>query len=133
MLNSYTDRKNTGLATSFTLENGKFKLTGGTEKVDDSMLFMLRFFLWFRLMVPDFVPNVHWILQKNTSVINRFKNVLRLQVQRAFTRNCPWAEIKGVDMPIDMRDRKKIYLDIDYKYKLDKESAVRPVRFIIST
>ncbi len=129
----YVESKNTGLPSNFSLANGKFQLVGGERKAENSLVVMLHFMVWFRFFLSDFIPDVLWIYQKNSSIIKRFKNIFRLQFLRAANKYAPFAEIKGIDVPINMAAKKDILIDINFRYRLDKTSNFKPVRFLIAS
>jgi hypothetical protein len=128
----FISEKNTGLATTFLLDNGKFQLTGGIPKAEDSVRMLLLFISWFRIFLPAFVTDVLWLLQQPGDKSRQFKNVFRLQLLRAAVKFCPHAEIRTLDFSIFAGDRKNLYADIEFRHKLDKKSNFSQVRFLIA-
>lgn len=126
----YRQDLNRGLATTFGLVNGRVQLTGGEAKAENNVQMLLTFLPWFRLQMPDYIPDVLWAYQKNSSVVARYKNVFRLKLLRAADKHCPFVEVDAVDSPIDPVNRRGLVLDIQFRYRLDPESRFRAVRFL---
>ena len=126
----YVKYRNVGLPTNFQLTDGAFTLVGGTDKVDDNLRMLVYFIGWFRIFLTDFVPNLFWLYQKDTSFINRFKGVARLKFLQSAQKYAPFGNVTAMDLPIDPNDRRSMYIDITYTYNLDKDVQVRTIRLI---
>jgi hypothetical protein len=127
---AYVAYRNTGLPTNFFLVDGKFNLVGGTAKVDDNMRMLVGFMGWFRLFTPDFVTNLYWLYQKDTSFINRFKSMARMKFLESAQKYAPFADVTAMDLPILPSNRREMFVDITYTYTLDKEQISRSIRLI---
>ena len=128
----YIEDENKGLPSTFKLDNGGFALSGGESKAEDSLFMVMHFLTWFRLFVPEFIPDIMFLYQKNTTFVRRFKNIFRLRFFRAVSTYCPYVELGAVNMPIDLDNRTSLLIDIDYKYRLNKIERFKPVRFEIA-
>jgi len=126
----YVNTRNVGLGTYISLNSkGGLYMYGGTDKVDDNMRMLIHFMGWFRIFTQDFVPNLYWLYQKDTSFISRYKNVARLMFLESAQKYAPFANVKAVDLPIDQTKRRELYVDIAYGYTLDKQETVKTIRF----
>lgn len=127
---TYTNNLNTGLSHKFTLKDGKFLLTGGTEKADSNLSFMLHFIGWFRTYYNDFVPDILWLLQKPTSIIDSAKNIILARFLRAASKYLTFINIEKIDLSNTAQNRKHYRFVFQYTYKLDTPKKVKAVKFV---
>lgn len=134
MATRYREDLNVGLPSNFVLDSsGKFKTVGGDLKVIDNLRFMLHFIGWYRVFLREFVPRLLWFYQKSSNVLTKYKNIFRIQLLRAAQNYAPFANIVSVDMTPQFRgDRKNLFIDIVFNFKLEKDppSPPRRVRFV---
>ena len=112
------DEVNKGLPTKLLLNDGKFVLTSGTDKVDDNVSMLLCFVGWFRFYKQDYVINAYRFYQNTTNYLLKYKNTLRLSVLDIGNRYVPFAKFNSVDLPIDRADRKSTTLYISFSYNI---------------
>ena len=130
-ISKYEDQ-NKGLPTNFRLDStGKFLLVGGKEKVDDNMTMFLAFFGLFRLHTSDYVIHVSRFVNKTTSYLFRFKNILRLKMLLAGKNYIPFAKIHAIDIPLNYQDRKKSTLYVQFRYNLKNEEGLQTIKKVI--
>lgn len=126
----YAEDKNTGLPTNFTLVNGAFGLVGGTKKSDDNMRMLVGFIGWFRIFTQDYVPNLLWLYQRESSFVNRFKSIARLNFLESAQKYAPFVDVYAVDVQNNPKDRKNLFVDISFRYKLSLKKTYTSVRYI---
>lgn len=121
--------KNNGLPTNWLLEDGKFKLISGGDKVDDNMTLLMSFVGWFRIFLEDFAIRGHWLFERNKYLVNKYKNTFRLQVIHIFKKYIQFAVLDDIDLPITKKD---IRFDVSFKYNLPTVSKKTKVTFVKS-
>ena len=124
------EEKNMGLGTNFYLEDGKFKLIGGEDKALDNIVMFLNFGGFFRLFKADFIAPVYVFLQKTSGFIFKYRNIYRLKLMAQAAKFCPYTNIVNVDMPIAYSDRRTFNIEVQYRYKLSKNSTLKKITFI---
>lgn len=122
---------NTGLPTRFALQDGKFLLIGGTEKVDDNISMLLSFVGWFRFYLQDYVINAYKFYQGTSNYLFKYKNVLRLKILDIGNRYVPFAKFNAVDIPVDYNDRKSATLMINFSYNLRSVQRQQTIKRVI--
>lgn len=125
------ENQNKGLPTRFQLENGKFQLKGGKDKVDDNVTMLLAFVGWFRIYTQDYVIDAYQFFQNTTSYVYQFKNILRLRVMDIGKRYVPFANFYAVDVPVDYTNRKETTLHIQFQYKLKNVQEYQTIKRVI--
>ena len=126
----YINTKNVGLGTDFYIKDGKFFTHGGIEKVNDNIRMILYFLGWFRIFTQGYISNLLWLYQKDTSYVQKYRSVYRLGFISLCKKYAPFASVYGMDIPYDPTDRKTLYIDIQFKHKLDKVNRRKTVRFV---
>jgi hypothetical protein len=127
----YVQTQNVGLPTNYSLTNGSFTLVGGSAKVDDNMLMFIYFMVWFRFFLGDFVLDLLWLYQKNSSYVNTYKNIARMKVLDCTTKYAPFAKVSAVDIPVVKSARKQLMIDIQYSYGLTPAAVqTKTIRFV---
>lgn len=126
----YREDMNVGLPAKFTLENGRLKLIGGTEKVNDNIYFYLRFRNWFRVYSNDFVPEVLWLLQKPISIISQLKTLILGNLSLSFRKYITFANLLSININYDPSDRKTFGISMEYEYALNPEETQKIVEYI---
>lgn len=125
------ENQNYGLPYRFSLtETGAFKLIGGGTKAQDGLAMMLTFIGWHRTYYPDFSPDVLWLLQKPTSMVESFKTVILSRFVRAINKYIPTINVEKINIQYDYTDRKKFGTAIQYTYNLEPENTIKTVSFI---
>jgi hypothetical protein len=124
-----TEKYNKGLATTFYIVDGKFLLTGGQGKVNDNIKFVFYFLGWFRIFSQDFVPPLLKLVQSLTSYVNKYKNLYRYKMLVIFNKYIENATVESIDFPVDLKDRKILVVEIQYRYKLSTKNDIVAVRF----
>lgn len=118
----FIESKNKGLPYKFTLDNGKFLLIGGADKARDNLLFMLSFIGWFRIYFPDYIIDIDFLVQKNTSRVQSFKTFLLGRIQTALSKYLPFISIESINSVYEYNNRKGFGLVVTYSYDLESES-----------
>ena len=121
---------NKGLSSNFQLSGGKIVLTGGTDKVDDNILFWVAFVGWFRVFNPKFVLDVYQFYQNTTSYLYQFKNNFRLSVLENAPENIPNAEFTAVDLSQEPSDRRQLGILIKFTYKFDVRKEPKTLKIL---
>jgi len=122
---------NKGLPTHFKLENGRFALVGGTDKVDDNISMLLAFIGGFRLYTQDYVIDAYRFYQNTTNYLFKYKNIIRLKILDLGNRYVPFANFNAVDLPIDYGDRKSTSIYINFSYKLKNVNEQKTIKRVI--
>jgi hypothetical protein len=126
----YRQDLNRGISHKFTLNNGRFEMKGGTEKVTDNLYFTLQFVGFFRIYYPDFVLNLSWLLQKTSSRIGAFKTLVLGNVKKSLDKYFPTVKIDGINTIYKYNDRKGFGIAITYSFRLEQETQYTAVTFI---
>ena len=122
--------KNKGLATSFTLEEGSFKLTSGKEKADDNVLMLFAFMGWFRIFSQDFCVNTFFLFQRNYDYINRYKSSLKLQILQTANKYLPFIKMNSVEFSQKKKGDKSIYMETSFSYNLPMIKQSKKITFV---
>ncbi len=113
-----------GLSCRFNLENGKFVLSGGTDKTKDNLLFLASFNYVTKVYDPDFNLGVSTLLQKPTSYLNTYKPLLLGLIKRVVLKYVPNIELLNIDIQYQLGSPERKYLlVINYKYKFSQNDA----------
>lgn len=128
----YTDTLNVGLPARFTLDHGKFKLIGGTQKADDNLWMFLDFEGHSRIYYEDFVPSFMRLIQRPTSYINNMKVSILGGLYVAFRKYLIYLTIEKSNIEYDLSksDRKEFYLLFQYRYNLQPSESVVKIKEI---
>lgn len=119
-----------GLPAAFALENGKFQMLGGEQKVRDNLLFTLSFIGWHRIYLTDFVPDILFLLQKPVSFIQSLKVIILGRFQKSLSKYLPYIQVNGINVIYDYKNRKEYGIGITYTYNLEPEEQFTIIRFI---
>lgn len=126
----YNENQNIGLPANFSLENGSFKLIGGTTKVQDNVTLFMAFVGWFRVYAQDFCPDIWWIFQKPVAVVLAKKTMIYGMFLIPFMKYMPFANSEKIVLSYDYADRKKFMLSLLYTYNLEPESPLHTIKYI---
>lgn len=126
----YNEEKNVGLPYKFTLEDGKFKLIGGELKVQDNISMTLGFMGFFRTYFEDFVPDVLWLLQKPTSIIQSFKTLILGRFVRSLGKYSTNLKVEKINIQYEYTDRKTFGVAIQWTYALDASKSFQTIKFV---
>lgn len=118
----FIQSKNKGLPYKFTLDKGKFLLVGGAEKAQDSLRFMLSFIGWYRVYFPDYIIDIDFLVQKNTSRVQSFKTLLLGRMQVALSKYLPFISIDSINSVYEYNNRKGFGIVVTYTYDLESEA-----------
>ena len=74
--------------------------------------------------------NLLWLFQKDTSYVFQYKSIYRLDFLRLCSKYAPNAYVYSMDIPFDPTDRTNLYIDIQFKHRLEKTNTSKSVRFV---
>ena len=125
---------NKGLPTNFKLDNGKFQLIGGEDKVDDDVYFFMSFFGFFRIFTEDFTNNVYVLFQRNFNEVRRRKGLLLSNIIDSFAKYIQNAVLEQSDIGVEKvlygTREKGVGITLQYRPYLNKVSQSKVVKFI---
>jgi len=126
----YRKDKNTGLPAKFQLNNGRFQLVGGTEKVNDNIYFFFRFHSWWRIYANDFIPEILWLLQKPIAIISQLKTLILGNISLSFRKYIQFATLDQIAIHYEQTDRKTFGIAIEYTYDLEPAQTEKIVEYL---
>lgn len=116
----------TGLATRFSIQNGRFALTSGSDKAADNLWFLMLFDK-LRVYMPQFNPGTDALIQKPTSYLIQYKTIILGRITKLIGRYIPDLKVKQADIIYGFSERKEFALFVDYDYKDPGDGAVTVV------
>lgn len=122
---------NMGLPSRFSLQDGKFMLVGGVDKVDDNVGMFLGFVGWFRLYKQFYCIDAYQFYQNTTNYLFKYKNILRLRIMQVGETSVPFARFTAVDIPINYQDRKSTTIYINFSYNLRDVQQSNTIKRVI--
>jgi hypothetical protein len=126
----YKEENNVGLPYDFRLKDGKFELTGGTEKAEKNMFMWLNFMGWFRVYFEDFVPDILRLLQKPASFLEAAKVLLLGRLQDSAITYLPDIDIQEMNIEKLSGSRKDYVIGMKFAYKLEPTTSLTAITFI---
>ena len=119
---SYETASNNGLPYNFALSEGKFVLSGGSQKAVNNLRMFLGFIGWFRIYYPDYVPNILRLIQKSSSQISATKTLILGTLEESIEKYLP--QIQLLELGLGRGDTLRDWtLALKYKYRLKKEDT----------
>ena len=122
-----------GLSHNFNLKQGKFVLTGGQNKLKDSLFFLLLFDTIPRIYQADFAPKVMWLIQKPMSYVDTYKILLLGRLKKIVQKYVSDIKIDSIDIISNRSRGEKSYdLSVNYSYTGDEGESINDnaVKFI---
>ena len=105
-----------GFSWNFNLDEGKFTLMNDEEKAKDNLAFLFNFNWVSRIYMPDYNPNIGWVLQKASSSLILLKTLVVSTLKEKISRFVPNVSIKALNTDYD-REQKQYFIGIRYAYK----------------
>ena len=122
-----------GLATNFTIQEGKFSLSSGVEKARDSVNFYCGFNK-SRTYLSDYGKNsvslLHSLMQKPISYIQRNSTLILGMLQKELQRYVPNIKVKDIDLGYFPENRRQFLVKIEYTSIQEDKSEIDDVTFV---
>ena len=122
-----------GLATNFTIQEGKFSLSSGVEKTRDSVNFYCGFDK-SRTYLSDYGKNsvslLHSLMQKPISYIQRNSTLILGMLQKELQRYVPNIKVKDIDLGYFPENRRQYLVKIEYTSIQEDKSEIDDVTFV---
>lgn len=123
----------TGLATNFNLQNGRFSLSSGIEKIRDSVNFYCGFDK-SRTYLSDYGKNsvslLHSLMQKPISYIQRNSTLILGMLQKELQKYVPNIKVKDIDLGYFPENRRQYLVKIEYTSVQEDKSEIDDVTFV---
>ena len=123
----------TGLATNFTIQEGKFSLSSGVEKARDSVNFYCGFDK-SRTYLSDYGKNsvslLHSLMQKPISYIQRNSTLILGMLQKELQKYVPNIKVKDIDLGYFPENRRQYLVKIEYTSIQEDKSEIDDVTFV---
>ena len=122
-----------GLATNFTIQEGKFSLSSGIEKTRDGVNFYCGFDK-SRTYLSDYGKNsvslLHSLMQKPISYIQRNSTLILGMLQKELQKYVPNIKVKDIDLGYFPENRRKFLVKIEYTSIQEDKSEIDDVTFV---
>lgn len=122
-----------GLATNFTIQEGKFSLSSGVEKARDSVNFYFGFDK-SRTYLSDYGKNsvslLHSLMQKPISYIQRNSTLILGMLQKELQKYVPNIKVKDIDLGYFPENRRQYLVKIEYTSIQEDKSEIDDVTFV---
>lgn len=123
----------TGLATNFSIQNGRFSLSSGIEKTRDSVNFYCGFDK-SRTYLSDYGKNavslLHSLMQKPISYIQQNSTLIFGTLQSELQRYVPNIKVKDIDVGYFPENRHHFLIKIEYTSIQEDKSEIDDVTFV---
>lgn len=127
----YKDEDNKGLATNFSLVDGKFKLTGGPDKVSDNYHMHFSFGLWFRLAIPEYPPQIFKLAQQTSTEILKQETMFKLEYTSLLNTFNAFSRVDNIEFFRDRVDKKIWYINIIFYHILAEQPEYESIKVVI--
>lgn len=122
-----------GLATNFTIQEGRFSLSSGVEKARDSVNFYCGFDK-SRTYLSDYGKNsvslLHSLMQKPISYIQRNSTLILGMLQKELQKYVPNIKVKDIDLGYFPENRRQYLVKIEYTSVQEDKSEIDDVTFV---
>lgn len=118
-----------GLSCRFTLSEGKFLLTEGTEKVQDNLWFYC-IYDRFRVYFSDFFSGFSLLQQKPVGYLITNQTLILGRIKKGINRYVPGVTVDSIDVGYAGSDRKEYHLRISYTLNREDNTNIQDVTFV---
>lgn len=118
-----------GLSSRFSLKDGAFHLTEGSDKVKDNVWFYC-IFDKLRIYLPDFGANLVTLTQKPFSYLATNRTFFLGALQKGVQKYVGKAIVNDIDLGYIGNDRKNVRVKVDYTTITEGNSELQDVIFI---
>ena len=115
-----------GLNCNFTIKDGKFSLSEGTDRATDA-IWMYSIFDKNRVYVPNYGANLVSLLQKPIGILVSNRTILLGTLKKGITKYVPNVVLKNIDMGYTKTNRKHLYLKVEYSIKGEEDKPTEVI------
>lgn len=118
-----------GLPCKFSIKNGKFTLSEGTEKSRDAIWFYC-IFDKFRVYTSDFGANFVSLTQKPVAYLISNKTIILGALKKGIQKYVPNVKVKNIDIGYTSADRRHFSMKIEYDSVQENKTKIQDVTFV---